>query len=77
MLLLPAYVVGAIVGEFVGSKQGIGYYIQLSIALVDPAGMFAMFVILAVISFSLNQVVRQVARRVVFWQRQDVMVETI
>lgn len=70
-------VVGAIVGEFVGSKQGIGYYIQLSIALVDPAGMFAMFVILAVISFSLNQVVRQVARRVVFWQRQDVMVETI
>jgi len=69
-------VVGAIVAEFVGSEEGIGYYIQLSIALVDPAGMFAMFVILAVISWLLNQLVRQVARRVVFWQRQNVIVES-
>jgi NitT/TauT family transport system permease protein len=69
-------VVGAIVGEFVGSKEGIGYYIQLSIALVDPAGMFAMFVILAVISWMLNQLVRQVARRVVFWKRHNIIVES-
>jgi NitT/TauT family transport system permease protein len=69
-------VVGAIVGEFVGAQKGIGYFIQLSIALVDPAGMFAMFVILAVLSWLLNQLVRLASRKIVFWQRSDHIVES-
>lgn len=60
--------VGAIVGEFVGSKQGLGYEIQTSIELVEPASMFATFVILIVISLVLFWLVRLVERRVVFWR---------
>lgn len=59
--------VGAIVGEFVGATSGIGYYIQLTTVLVNPAGMFAMFVILIVISLILYEIVRFAGRRLVFW----------
>ncbi len=69
-------VVGAIVAEFVGSGEGIGYFIQLSTNLVDTASMFAMFTILAVISFLLNRAVRFTARKVVFWQRSELIVES-
>lgn len=61
-------VVGAIVGEFVGAQAGLGYYIKFALAIVDTAGMFAAFIILAVIGAALNQLIRQIARRVVFWQ---------
>lgn len=60
--------VGAIVGEFVGAQQGLGYEIQTSIELVQPATMFADFLILIVISLVLFWLVRLVERRVVFWR---------
>jgi len=69
-------VVGAIVGEFVGAKEGLGYFIQLSNALVDTAGMFAAFILLALMGWLLNQVVKLVARKVAFWQRSTVIVES-
>jgi NitT/TauT family transport system permease protein len=64
-------VVGAIVGEFVGAQSGLGYYLQLSLSLVNPPGMFAMLVILAVISWVLYAIVHQLGRRVVFWERAN------
>jgi len=69
-------VVGAIVGEFVGAKEGLGYFILLSNALVDTAGMFASFIILAVLGWFLSQLVKAAARRVVFWRRTDIIVES-
>lgn len=69
-------VVGAIVGEFVGAKAGLGYYIQFANALVDTAGMFAIFIILAAIGLSLNFAVKFVARRIVFWRRDETIVES-
>ena len=69
-------VVGAIVGEFVGAKEGLGYFIQLSNALVDTSGMFAAFIILAVVGWVLNQTVKLVARRVVFWRQTDIIVDS-
>jgi len=67
-------VVGAIVGEFVGAKAGLGYFILFSNAIVDTPGMFAAFIILAVIGSILNQIVKAVGRRVVFWRKQDLVV---
>lgn len=61
-------VVGAIVGEFVGAQAGLGYYIKFALAIVDTGGMFAAFIILAVIGTALNQIVKRVAKRVVFWR---------
>ena len=64
-------VVGAIVGEFVGAKSGLGYYILFTLALSDSGGMFASFIILAVLGAVLSQSIKLIARRVVFWQRTD------
>ena len=64
-------VVGAIVGEFVGARAGLGYYILLSNSLLDTTGMFVAFILLAVLGTVLNQLVKAVARRVVFWRSVD------
>ena len=59
--------IGATVGEFVGSHEGLGYAIQVAIVLVRPGDEFAIFVILTTISLSLFQVVKLIEAKVVFW----------
>lgn len=61
--------IGAVVGEFVGATKGIGFYITLTTQLVEPAGTFAMFVILIVMSLALYGIVRLAANRIIFWRR--------
>ena len=61
--------VGAIVGEFVGAQQGLGYAIQVAIEVVRPPDEFAIFVILTVISLVLFQIVKFVESKVVFWSK--------
>lgn len=61
-------IVGAIVGEFIGSQEGLGYYIILSQTLLDTAGMFVSFIILALIGALLSVIVKQIGRKTVFWQ---------
>ena len=59
--------IGAIVGEFVGAREGLGYAIQVAIELVRPPDEFAIFVILTVISLVLFQIVKFIETKVVFW----------
>lgn len=65
-------VLGAIVGEFVGAKAGLGYLIIQMNYTMDVAGMFAVLVILGVMGVTLNLLITFVRRRVIFWQRTDV-----
>jgi NitT/TauT family transport system permease protein len=64
-------VIGAVVGEFVGAQEGLGYFLQLSLALVNPPGMFAVLFLLALISFLLYQTVHLAGRKIVFWERSN------
>lgn len=69
-------VVGAVVGEFVGSNSGIGYVLQRSIGNFELPTMFACLVILALIGCVLFWLVEVVERRLVPWhasQRVDVV----
>jgi len=63
--------VGAIVGEFVGAKVGLGYLILEAETLVLPSVMFATFVILIVISLILFYALKSIEHRVVFWSSLD------
>ncbi len=65
-------VLGAIVGEFVGSKDGLGYLIIQMNFNLDVAGMFAVLVILGIMGVLLNFLISALRRRVIFWQRTDV-----
>jgi NitT/TauT family transport system permease protein len=67
-------VVGAVVGEFVGSNSGIGYVMQRAIGTFDLPVMFAALVILAMIGVGLFWIVDAAERLALPWhssQRRD------
>jgi NitT/TauT family transport system permease protein len=69
-------VVGAVVGEFVGSNSGIGYVMQRSIGTFDLPTMFAALVILALLGVVLFWIVDRIERLVIPWhvsQRDDII----
>jgi len=61
--------IGAIVGEFVGARAGLGYMIQQRNAETDIAGIFAILFILGVFGATTTYTVRLLAARIVFWQQ--------
>jgi len=60
-------VIGAIVGEFVGSKAGLGNLILEANFQFNVAQMFAILVILGVFGVAMSMVVRLVQGRLLFW----------
>ncbi|MDR5835998.1 ABC transporter permease [Caballeronia sp. LZ034LL] len=63
--------IGAVVGEFLSSQQGLGFLISSSSVNMSVSTMFAGVVLLAVIGVCGAQIVRVVQRRVVFWERRE------
>ena len=66
-------VLGAIVGEFVGAKAGLGYLIIQFNFDMDISGMFAILVILGVLGITLHLIVVAVRNRVIFWHKTTAM----
>jgi NitT/TauT family transport system permease protein len=64
-------VLGAIVGEFVGSQRGLGNLILQFHTSLDVAGMFAVLLLLAVLGVGLHLVIQAIQRRVIFWAQAD------
>lgn len=60
-------VIGAIVGEFVGSQAGLGYLILQKNFNMDMAGVFAILIVLSAMGIGLHLFVNAIQRRVVFW----------
>jgi NitT/TauT family transport system permease protein len=60
-------VVGAVVGEFVGSNSGIGYVLQVANGNFDLPLMFAGLVLLSVIGVLLFAVVDLIERMMIPW----------
>lgn len=58
---------GAILGEFVSSQDGLGVLLQQQQTNYDTAGVFATLMVLAFMGVALNQVVVQLRKRLVFW----------
>jgi NitT/TauT family transport system permease protein len=55
---VPEALVGAIVGEFISSSQGVGFHILSATAQLDTAGVFSGLIILTVLSLVLNALVK-------------------
>ncbi|GBQ09178.1 ABC transporter permease [Komagataeibacter rhaeticus] len=60
-------VIGAIVGEFVGARAGLGYLILQMNFSFDMAGVFSILLVLCLIGICLHLAVGLVRRRVLFW----------
>jgi NitT/TauT family transport system permease protein len=61
-------VVGAVVGEYLGSAAGLGYLIQQAEGVFDVAGVFAGMFILAAFVIVIDGVVTLVERRLLVWR---------
>jgi sulfonate transport system permease protein len=61
-------VVGAVVGEYLGSAAGLGYVIQQAEGLFDVAGVYAGMVVLAVFVLVIDALVTLVERRLLVWR---------
>jgi NitT/TauT family transport system permease protein len=69
--------VGAVVGEFVGSIQGIGLMIQTAGANFNANGVFAAMVILAAVALITEALVTALERRLLKWRPATVSDVTI
>jgi NitT/TauT family transport system permease protein len=63
-------VIGSVIGEFVGSEQGLGYLIMASSAQVNTALAFASMILLSVMSIVLFYVIEWLERWLVPWARE-------
>jgi NitT/TauT family transport system permease protein len=61
-------VVGAVVGEYLGSAAGLGYLIQQAEGVFDVAGVFAGMFVLSVFVVLIDMVVTLVERRLLVWR---------
>lgn len=61
-------VVGAVVGEYLGSAAGLGYLIQQAEGIFDVAGVFAGMFILAAFVLAIDAAVTMVERRLLVWR---------
>jgi NitT/TauT family transport system permease protein len=60
--------IGAVVGEFIAARQGLGFLIQSSTVNFDVATMFAAIFSLAFIGVVATAIIRMIEGRVVFWE---------
>ena len=61
-------VVGAVVGEYLGSAAGLGYLIQQAEGVFDVAGVFAGMVVLAAFVVVIDLIVTMVEKRLLVWR---------
>ncbi len=68
--------VGAVVGEYLGSAAGLGYLILQAEGTFDIAGVFAGMVVLAAFVLVIDALVTKVERRLLVWQPDTSAVRT-
>jgi NitT/TauT family transport system permease protein len=64
-------ITGALVGEFIGAKRGLGTLLLQFNFNLDIAGMFAVLIVLALMGTTLHAIVRTLHRSVVFWTEPE------
>jgi NitT/TauT family transport system permease protein len=69
-------VVGAVVGEYLGSAAGLGYLIQQAEGVFDVAGVFAGMVVLAAFVIAIDLAVTAIENRLLVWRPTAVETRT-
>jgi NitT/TauT family transport system permease protein len=64
-------VIGAIVGEFVGATQGLGYLIIISSAHLETATLFSAIIAAAMAGIAMFYAISFAERRLIFWSSGD------
>jgi len=62
--------VGAVVGEFLGAKKGMGLLISTAQGAFNANGVFAAMIILAVLALVVEFIITRIENRLVKWRPQ-------
>jgi NitT/TauT family transport system permease protein len=60
--------IGALVGELIGSSRGLGWYIERSAGQLDTTGVFTGIIILIAIAMVANNIVALISNRLTRWR---------
>ena len=66
---VPYAVIGAVIGEYIGASEGLGYFILYASQTYDAPSLFAGIIILVVIVFLVNFGLSRLEGRVIRWRR--------
>jgi len=66
---VPYAVIGAVIGEYIGSSEGLGYFILYASQTYDAAALFAGIIILVAIVFIANFGLNWLEGRVIRWRK--------
>ncbi|SHK98626.1 NitT/TauT family transport system permease protein [Pseudonocardia thermophila] len=64
-------ILGAVVGEFIGAKEGLGYLLLQTNYNFDIAGMFAVLIVLSVLGLIAHFIIRFAQRKFAFWAEES------
>jgi NitT/TauT family transport system permease protein len=67
---IPFAVIGAIVGEFVASTEGLGFFIRMSAGIFKTADVFVGIIVLMIMVIIIDRIAEMIERRALRWQTQ-------
>jgi NitT/TauT family transport system permease protein len=65
---VPYAVIGAVIGEYIGSNEGLGYFILYASQTYDAPALFSGIIILVAIVFLANFILNAIEARVIRWR---------
>jgi NitT/TauT family transport system permease protein len=68
---VPYAVIGAVIGEYIGSNEGLGYFILYASQTYDAPALFAGIIVLVGIVFLTNFGLSRLEGRVIRWRRSE------
>ncbi|MER7006774.1 ABC transporter permease [Dactylosporangium sp. NPDC000555] len=67
-LALVFAILGAVTGEFLGSRQGLGFLIQQFSAQLRTEDIFALLIIFATLGMAVHMLITWLRKKVIYWQ---------
>ena len=67
---IPFAVIGAIVGEFVASTEGVGFFIRMSAGIFKTADVFVGIIVLMIMVIIMDKIAEKIEKRALRWQTQ-------
>jgi NitT/TauT family transport system permease protein len=68
---VPYAVIGAVIGEYIGSSEGLGHFILYAAQTFDAPALFSGIVALVAIVFSINYGLNHLEQRVIRWRKVE------
>ena len=69
-MAIPLSIIGAAIGEWLGSQSGLGYFSKRMMTQLDGAGVFAPMVLLSAVAMILVEIVTFIEKRMIGWRKE-------